>query len=200
PPAGVPVGPGPGLATLLLDLGRLIRARRFYSPGDPRLASVFERSFRAWHGDVTRRGPLDLELLAEGFRELGGRGVLSHPGLAELQQDLAERGVQRLRFEAGLDSEGFAAFAEVLATDAGRTASRGGFAAALYAHSPAGILVNGLAASDVPARPPPAAATPLVAPPPAPPAAPVRPAAVAEHSLLDDLHEMPPSGDLDVLL
>ena len=123
-PVAVRLRTAPELATLLLELGRLIRARRFYAPGDPKLAAVFERSLRAWHGDVTRRGPLDLELLAEGFREVGGRGVLSHPGLAELQQDLAQRGVQRLRFEASLDTEGFAAFAEVLATDAGRTASR----------------------------------------------------------------------------
>jgi len=203
-PAVVRLRTAPELATLLLELGRLIRARRFYSPGDPKLAAVFERSLRAWHGDVTRRGPLDLELLAEGFREVGGRGVLSHPGLAELQQDLAERGVQRLRFEASLDSEGFAAFAEVLATDAGRTASRGGFAAALYAHSPAGILVNGLAPADVaPVVPPattapaPAAPTPPSAPAPAPP---VRQDVEAEHSSLDDLREMPPSEDLGVLL
>ncbi len=196
-PAAVRLRTAPELATLLLELGRLIRARRFYPPGDPKLAAVFERSLRAWHGDVTRRGPLDLELLAEGFRELGGRGVLSHPGLAELQQDLAERGVQRLRFEASLDGEGFAAFAEVLATDAGRTASRGGFAAALYAHSPAGILVNGLAPSEVAAVAPPVAAAPVVAAPPAPPS---HPPVEAERSSLDDLREMPPSEDLDVLL
>src|SRR5512139_3249723 len=116
----------PELATLLLELGRLIRARRYYAPGDARLASVFERSLRAWQADLTRRGPLDLELLPEGFREVGGRGVLSHPRLSELEHDLAERGVQRLRFDANLDGEVFAAFAEVLATDAGRTASRGG--------------------------------------------------------------------------
>jgi len=134
----------PELATLLLELGRLIRARRYYKPGDARLAGVFERSLRAWRSDLVRRGALEVELVPEGFRERGGRGVLAHPQLAELQQDLAERGVHRLCFEAALDGETFAAFAEVLATDAGRTASRGGFAAALYAHTPAGIVVNGL--------------------------------------------------------
>jgi hypothetical protein len=134
----------PELATLLLELGRLIRARRYYKPGDARLAGVFERSLRAWRSDLVRRGALEVELVPEGFRERGGRGVLSHPQLAELQQDLAERGVHRLCFEEALDAETFAAFAEVLATDAGRTASRGGFAAALYAHTPAGIVVNGL--------------------------------------------------------
>jgi HEAT repeat protein len=162
-PGGVRLRTAPELATLLLELGRLIRARRYYPPGDPKLATVFERSLRAWQADLERRGPLELELVAEGFREEGGRGVLSHPRLAELGQDLAERGVQRLRFEASLDSDAFAAFAEVLATDAGRTASRGGFAAALYAYSPAGIRVNGLAASELPPAPP---------PPPAPAAAP----------------------------
>jgi hypothetical protein len=143
----------PELATLLLELGRVIRARRFYPPGDPRLVTVFERSFRAWRADFERRGPLELELLPEGFREEGGRGVLAHPGLSELQRDLAERGVERLRFDVNLDAETFAVFAEVLATDSDKTTSRGGFAAALYAHSPAGILVNGVAPAE--AAPPP---------------------------------------------
>jgi HEAT repeat protein len=133
----------PELATLLLELSRLIRARRYYPPGDARLADVFNRSLRAWRTDLERRGALDLELLPQGFRERGGRGVLAHPQLGELQNDLAERGVHELRFDAALDGEAFAAFAEVLATDAGRTATRGGFAAALYAHTPFGIRVNG---------------------------------------------------------
>jgi HEAT repeat protein len=168
----------PELATLLLELGRLIRARRYYPPGDPRLAAVFERSLRAWQADLVRRGPLDLDLLAEGFRERGARGVLAHPRLAELERDLAERGVQRLRFEADLDADAFGAFAEVLAGDAGRTASRGGFAAALYALSPSGILVNGVAPSELPA---PARAS---APPPeaAPAAADAAPAGSDESS------------------
>jgi HEAT repeat protein len=187
----------PELATLLLELGRLIRARRYYPPGDSKLAAVFERSLRAWHADLTRRGPLELELLAEGFREVGGRGVLSHPRLSELEQDLAERGVKQLRFEASLDAEGFAAFAEVLATDAGRTASRGGFAAALYAHSPAGILVNGVATREAPVPAPSAASTP-------PAGADEEPIEFVESEdelpSLEDLRELPPSGDLDVLL
>lgn len=132
----------PELATLLLELGRLIRARRFYKPGDARLADVFTRSLRAWRADLERRGVLDLQLLPQGFRERGGRGVLSHPQLGELQLDLAERGVHALRFDPSLEGESFGAFAEVLATDAGRTASRGGFAAALYALSPFGICIN----------------------------------------------------------
>jgi HEAT repeat protein len=156
---GVRQRSAPELATLLLELGRLIRARRFYPPGDPKLAAVFERSLRAWQADLTRRGALELELTPEGFQQRGGRGVLSHPRLGELQQDLAERGVQQLRFDPSLDGEAFAAFAEVLATDAGRTASRGGFVAALYAHSPAGILVNGVAATQAPPAAPAAAET-----------------------------------------
>jgi HEAT repeat protein len=150
----------PELATLLLELGRLIRARRYYAPGDAKLASVFDRVLRAWQADLLRRGALELELLPEGFREEGGSGVLSHPRLAELGQDLAQRGVRRLRFEADLDADAFAAFAEVLAMDAARTAARGGFAAALAALSPAGILVNGGCAAAPPAAPAPAAATP----------------------------------------
>jgi HEAT repeat protein len=194
----------PELATLLLELGRLIRARRFYAPGDSRLAAVFERSLRAWRSDLGRRGALDLELVPEGFREGGGRGVLAHPQLTELQQDLAERGVRQLRFEAALDGDVFAAFAEVLATDAGRTASRGGFASALYARTPFGIQVNGVVPGM--ARPP---AAPK--PTPAPAAAPAMPEAleVEEAEILsiesalsstDDTSEATPSLDIDGLL
>jgi HEAT repeat protein len=170
-PGGVRLRTAPELATLLLELGRLIRARRYYAPGDAKLASVFERVLRAWQADLLRRGALELELVPDGFREEGGRGVLSHPRLAELARDLAERGVQRLRFDAGLDADTFAAFAEVLAMDTARTAARGGFAAALSALSPAGILVNGGPASEPPAAAPAAAAAPQAPPAPAPAAA-----------------------------
>ncbi|MGH7287008.1 MAG: hypothetical protein ACREI8_03200, partial [Myxococcota bacterium] len=193
----------PELATLLLELGRLIRARRFYAPGDSRLAAVFERSLRAWRSDLARRGALDLELVPEGFREGGGRGVLAHPQLTELQQDLAERGVRQLRFEAALDGDVFAAFAEVLATDAGRTASRGGFASALYARTPFGIQVNGVVPGM--ARPP-AAPNPI----PAPTAAALPEALEVEESEVlsiestlsstDDTSEATPSLDIDGLL
>jgi HEAT repeat protein len=200
----------PELATLLLELGRLIRARRYYPAGDRRLAGVFERSLRAWRSDLARRGALDVEVVPEGFRENGARGVLSHPQLAELQQDLAERGVHRLRFDADLEGEAFAAFAEVLAGDAGRTASRGGFASSLYAHSPAGIVVNEL---------PPKAASPATAPEPEPepePDSPTLPLGLPEDyeelgadtlavstalSSMDEVGEAAaPSQDLDVLL
>jgi HEAT repeat protein len=82
----------------------------------------------------------------------------------------------------------------VLATDADKTASRGGFATSLYAASPAGILVNGVAAAE---------------PAPAPPGDVAPEASVdplewghfeAELSSLDDLREVPPSHDLEVLL
>jgi hypothetical protein len=183
----------PELATLLLELGRLIRARRFYKPGDARLADVFTRSLRAWRADLERRGALDLELLRQGFRERGGQGVLSHPQLGELQHDLAERGVHALRFDTSLDGESFGAFAEVLATDAGRTASRGGFAAALYALAPFGINVNGLAPEELAPGPPaeePTAPLPLDSD---------TPSIAAALSSTDDLDESPPSNDLKVL-
>ena len=48
----------PELATLLLELGRLVRARRYYEPGDPKLADVFARSLRAWRSDLERRGSI----------------------------------------------------------------------------------------------------------------------------------------------
>ena len=192
-PGTVRLRTAPELATLLLELGRLIRARRFYGAGDARLAAVFERSLRAWRTDLERRGPLALELLPEGVRESGGRGFLSHPGIGELQRDLAERGVTRLGFDPTLDSEAFAGFAEVLASAPDKIAARGGFAAAVYAHSPTGILVNGISSTVVPPAPAPEAEA-------TPPPVDLEALVEAELSSVDDLREAAPNLELDALL
>lgn len=143
------------LATLLLELGRIVKARRFYGAGDSRLAPIFERGLRTWRADLERRGCLDLEIQDEGFREHAGRGLLSHVKLAELHRDLIARGVRRVRFAADIDADAMAAFAEVLASEAGDLEARGGFASLLYARVPEGILVNG-GAPETPSPPAPA--------------------------------------------
>jgi len=131
------------LATLLLELSRLVKARRFYPPGDARLVPLFERGLRAWSSDLSRRGDLDLEIRERGFGEHRGRGTLSHAKLADLQREFRSRRVSRLCVSAQADAEAFAALVEVLATDPEALEAQGGFARALYARAPSGFVVNG---------------------------------------------------------
>ncbi len=133
----------PELATLLLELARVVKARRYYKAGDPRLADIFSRFVRTWLGDLGRKGTLILEVGPQGFREAGQRGVLTDPHLAELRRELGERGVHELRFEPEVDAEALAGLAEVLASDAGRIAATGGFAVMLEERVPFGITVAG---------------------------------------------------------
>lgn len=131
----------PELATLLLELARLVKARRYYGPGDARLAAVFERCVRSWRENLGRSGSLVLEIGTQGFREAGGRGVLTHERLTELHRELGERGIHEATFDPAIDAEAFAGFAEVLASDAGLVSQQGGFAAMLAARVPFGIQV-----------------------------------------------------------
>ncbi len=141
----------PELATLLLELARLVKARRYYGPGDARLAAVFERCVRSWLANLERSGALVLEIGPQGFRQAGSEGVLAHERLKELHRELGERGLYSLTFEPDLDAEAFAGFAEVLASDAGLVSQQGGFSAMLTARVPFGIEVV-----ETPARPAPA--------------------------------------------
>jgi HEAT repeat protein len=131
----------PELATLLLELARLVKARRYYGPGDARLATVFERCLRGFTTDLARAGALMIEIGPQGFREAGSQGVLTHERLAALHRELGERGIHSITFEPELDGEAFAGFAEVLASDAGLVAQQGGFSAMLAARVPFGIQV-----------------------------------------------------------
>jgi HEAT repeat protein len=132
------------LATLLAELGRVVKGRAFYEPGDAKLASLFRRGFRAWQGDLKRHGALELEIRPTGFWSSRPRSAIRRRELGGLAAELSARGLRRVRFEAELEAEAFAAFIELLASDRAVIEARGGFGRALYARAPAGIVVNGL--------------------------------------------------------
>ena len=48
---------GPDVASLLVELGRLLRACRFYEPGHRELAGSFRRTLQAFQGEIDRGGP-----------------------------------------------------------------------------------------------------------------------------------------------
>jgi HEAT repeat protein len=132
----------PEVMVLLLELGRLVKARRFYSPGDPRLVKLFERGLRAWQADLARHGALELSVDSEGFRSGPDTELLGARQLDELVRELVERGVSHMRLEADIDAEALAGLVEVLAADRDAVESEGGPAAALHARVPLGIALD----------------------------------------------------------
>ena len=131
------------LTTLLVELGRVVKGRAFYGPGDPKLASLFQRALRAWHGDLKRHGALVLEVGPSGFWSSRSRAAIARSELVALAETFASRGLRRVRFEMDIDAEALAAFIELLSSDASLIEASGGFERALYARVPAGIVVNG---------------------------------------------------------
>jgi HEAT repeat protein len=162
----------PELAVLLLELASVLKARRIFEPGEPKLALVFDRCVRAWRTDLARHGALELELSAVGFREVGGRGVLQHARLGELLAELRSRDLARVRFDPELDGDALAGFVHLLADLAPPLLSGAGFVARLGALVPIGIVAQPgvapepavLPAPDAPPEPPPEpAADPIAA-------------------------------------
>src|SRR3990172_4538171 len=91
------------VASLLVELGRALKARRFYPEGDRRLAELLQRGWRAPRAELERSGPLEIEIREGGVRFAGaslGRGVLD-----ELARELAARDVGRLRFSGAPEAQ-----------------------------------------------------------------------------------------------
>lgn len=133
---------GSELTALLVELARVVKARGFYAPGHPKLATLFERGLMTWRGDLERHGDLEFEVVGAGFRSAGVREVVGHAQLAGLHQALSERGVRHVRVEAWIDAEAFAGLVEALCLDPGALAAQGGALRALYTRVPMGIVLN----------------------------------------------------------
>ncbi len=131
------------LATLLVELARLVKGRAFYEAGDAKLAALFQRGFRAWQGDLKRHGALELEIGPNGFWSSRSRSAIARSELRGLAAEFSARGLRRVRFEMDIDADALAAFVELLASDRAMIEASGGFERALYARVPAGIVANG---------------------------------------------------------
>jgi hypothetical protein len=112
------------VASVLVELGRALKAHRFYPRGDPRLGEILQRGWRALRAELARSGPLELEV-REGSVRFGGaslgRGVLD-----ELACELAARDLVRLRFSGAPEAADLTALVEVLTVDPDRLARTGG--------------------------------------------------------------------------
>lgn len=167
PPGGACVQGGTGrssadVATLLIELGRAVKACRFFAPERPERKAALERSFRVWKSDLERRGALDLALEGGGFRSAGAGEPAGIGPLAELARALSERGAVRLRVGPALDLEAFVALAGALAQDPDELAEAGGLAQVAAQRAPGVLAFDG----DVPqAAATQAAPEPIAAPP-----------------------------------
>jgi HEAT repeat protein len=137
-------------AMLLIELGRAVKAFRFYEPENPARKTALERSYRAWQAELERRGVLDLELAGGGFR-LAGEPLGLGP-LDELARALADAGVARLRVEPQLGLDGFTALAAALALDPDERAEAGSLSEALAAAAPGALSIHAVVGADSLAR------------------------------------------------
>jgi HEAT repeat protein len=128
------------VTALLVDLGRLLKARQFYPDRHPLLRESFERGYRAFEAEIRRGGPLALEVRQGGFRlesEPVGRGRVD-----DLAQELVKRAVRRLHFDGELTPGALERFIAILATEPEKLEQGGGFVKALYAEPCSGIRIN----------------------------------------------------------
>jgi HEAT repeat protein len=115
---------GPDVASLLVELGRLLRACQFYDQGHPTLAESFRRTLQAFGGEIMRGGPLELRIEGGSFAFEGGR-LASHV-LDEVAGELARRRLRGFRLGAPLDPDAFAAFVQVASMDPAALEASGG--------------------------------------------------------------------------
>ncbi len=131
----------PELVSLLLELARVVKARTYFSPGDPRLGPVFEHTRRAWTADLQRHGAIELAIEPDRL-EQGGRSVPIDGRLAAPLSEWQARGVWRLRVEPGADAEALAGLVEVLALPDETVADEGGVGPALARRVPDGVRIE----------------------------------------------------------
>jgi HEAT repeat protein len=103
------------VATLLVELGRVVKARQFYGEGDPALAELVDRGFRSFRAEIERHGRLELEIGPEGVRGAPGNEPAFRSRLDELARELSRGDVRALRLDSDLDVGSFRALVDVLA-------------------------------------------------------------------------------------
>jgi HEAT repeat protein len=141
---------GPDVASLLVELGRLLRACQFYDQGHPTLAESFRRTVQAFEAEIVRGGPLALRIEGGSFAFEGAR--LAPHVLDEVAGELASRGLRGFRLGAPLDPDAFAAFVQVATMDARALEACGGPGRALDRFLVEGIQIEEARPSRAPAR------------------------------------------------
>lgn len=139
---------GPDVASLLVELGRLLRACHFYELGHPTLAQAFRRAARAFQGDIDRSGPLEVRIGSGSFLFEGGR--LAPHVLDELARELAARRLRGFRLASPFDPDAFAAFVQIASMDPESLRECGGPKRALSRFLVDGIEIDEETSADAP--------------------------------------------------
>jgi HEAT repeat protein len=101
----------------LVELERALKGWVFYAAGQPVRADLLDRAWRVLRGEIGRSGPLALEVRGGAFA-LAGTEVPIAPGRpAELARRLAERGVDRICFDAEIDAASLAGLLDGLVVE-----------------------------------------------------------------------------------
>jgi hypothetical protein len=103
-------------AGLLLELGRALRAWRFYAADRTRLDVALSRAGRTWSAGLGKDSALEVELRDGRFYDTDG-AALAASGLDDVAQQLGARGIHYLRVEAGIAPEEVALLVRVLASE-----------------------------------------------------------------------------------
>jgi HEAT repeat protein len=103
------------VATLLVELGRVVKARQFYADGDPALLELVDRGFRSVRAEIERHGRLELEIGPAGVRMAHGHEPAFRGRLDDLARELSRGDVRALRLDSDLDLRAFGALVDALA-------------------------------------------------------------------------------------
>ncbi len=156
-------------ASLLIELGRAVKACRFYDSGHPAGKAALDRSFHAFCAGLERAGSIAFQIEGELFCVAGHPAATGHASLEELARELTRRGVQSLAVGPDLTREAFDALVGALALDGDELMDAGGLEHVLGSMSADGVHVNELP-EPAPATAPPVPDDEVTAPVAASPA------------------------------
>jgi HEAT repeat protein len=129
------------VATLLLELGRAAKGWAFYPPEHPARADLLDRTYRAWHAELRRSGPVELLIRRGAFWLPGAENPLTTRA-DDTARQLYLRSVRRVIFDAELNPPTLSAFLDVIAMEPDALAMAGGVEEAFYTGPRHGIQVN----------------------------------------------------------
>lgn len=140
-----PEGPGLGstdAVSLLIELGRAVKACRFYDSGHPAGKAALDRSFHAFRAGLERAGAIAFQIEGSSFCIAGQPALTGHAALEEFALELTQRGVRRLAIGSNLTREAFDAMVGALALDGDELIDAGGLEQVLSSMSAEGVRVN----------------------------------------------------------
>lgn len=133
------------LATLLLELNRVLKAIASYGPGHPSRENLLERTFLIWQLELQNSGAIEFARQGSAFchDELGR---VECRGLDDLANAMEVHQVNSFRATPDFDQDAFTRFVILLAIPTANLDQmcEGGFAGRLYESSGPGIEINGL--------------------------------------------------------